>query len=185
RLLTFFVYFVYFVFDISSFPCCSAGVVESGRDFVLLPSSARLVGPHARQRFVVERTDGNVGVGDVTGRTVFASDDERVAVVDREGLVRPVGDGLATITATVDGRVVRASVSVEDSGRDEAWSFRNHVEAVLTKQGCNSGACHGAAAGKNGFRLTLRGYGPEIDLAAITRPSAGAPGVQCRARRGL
>ena len=91
---------------------------------------------------------------------MFASDNPRVAVVDREGFVQPVGDGLATITATVDGRVARAAISVEESGRDEPWSFRNHVEPVLTKQGCNAGACHGAAAGKNGFRLTLRGYAP-------------------------
>jgi hypothetical protein len=159
--------------------------VVSRDDLNLLPSSARLVGPHARQRFVVERIDGSIGVGDVTGRAVFATDNPRVAEVDRAGLVRPVGDGLATITATVDGRVVRASVSVEDSGRDEPWSFRNHVEAVLTKQGCNSGACHGAAAGKNGFRLTLRGYGPEIDYAALTRQSLGRRVVKTAPQESL
>ena len=44
-----------------------------------------------------------------------------------------------------------------------AWSFRNQVLPVMTKVGCNSGACHGAAAGKNGFKLTLRGYTPDPD----------------------
>jgi hypothetical protein len=180
------VYSVYSVFIFSSLsPSSRAGSAESGRDVVLLPSSARLVGPHARQRFVVERIDGKVGVGDVTGRAVFASDNERVAVVDRDGFVRPVGDGVAVITATVDGRVARASVSVEDSGRDEPWNFRNHVEAVLTKQGCNSGACHGAAAGKNGFRLTLRGYGPEIDYATLTRQSLGRRVVKTAPQESL
>ncbi len=53
------------------------------------------------------------------------------------------------------------------------WSFRNHVIPVLTKLGCNSGACHGAAAGKNGFKLTLRGYDPELDYAVLTRQSLG------------
>ena len=33
----------------------------------------------------------------------------------------------------------------------------------MTKVGCNSGPCHGAAAGKNGFKLTLRGYDPITD----------------------
>ena len=47
------------------------------------------------------------------------------------------------------------------------------MEPVLTKLGCNSGACHGAAAGKNGFRLTLRGYGPEVDHAVLTRQALG------------
>ncbi len=53
------------------------------------------------------------------------------------------------------------------------WSFRNHVIPVLTRLGCNSGACHGAAAGKNGFKLTLRGYDPELDFAVLTRQSLG------------
>jgi hypothetical protein len=52
-------------------------------------------------------------------------------------------------------------------------SFRNHVIPVLTKAGCNSGACHGAAAGKNGFGLTLRGYDPDADYDTLTRQAAG------------
>src|SRR5713226_8080765 len=55
----------------------------------------------------------------------------------------------------------------------EPWTFRNHVIPVLTKMGCNSGACHGALAGKNGFKLTLRGYDPDTDYDTLTR-SAGA-----------
>jgi Protein of unknown function (DUF1553)/Protein of unknown function (DUF1549) len=55
----------------------------------------------------------------------------------------------------------------------QGHSFRNHVIPVLTKAGCNSGACHGAAAGKNGFSLTLRGYDPEADYEALTREAAG------------
>jgi hypothetical protein len=43
----------------------------------------------------------------------------------------------------------------------------------LTKAGCNSGACHGAAAGKNGLRLTLRAYGPQTDFDVLTRQSLG------------
>ena len=53
------------------------------------------------------------------------------------------------------------------------WSFRNHVIPVLTRMGCNSGACHGAAAGKGGFKLTLRGYDPEADFNVLTRQSLG------------
>src|SRR5438093_13162395 len=53
------------------------------------------------------------------------------------------------------------------------WSFANDVEPVLTKAGCNSGACHGAAAGKNGFKLTLRGYDPDVDYLVLTRQALG------------
>lgn len=53
------------------------------------------------------------------------------------------------------------------------WSFRNHVIPVLTRLGCNSGACHGALAGKGGFKLTLRGYDPELDFNVMTRQALG------------
>jgi hypothetical protein len=55
----------------------------------------------------------------------------------------------------------------------EQYSFRNHVIPVLTKMGCNQGACHGALAGKNGFKLTLRGYDPEVDYDTLVRQSVG------------
>ena len=49
------------------------------------------------------------------------------------------------------------AASLAHAAVSPAPSFRNQVIPVLTKVGCNSGACHGAAAGKNGFHLTLRG----------------------------
>ena len=67
----------------------------------------------------------------------------------------------------------RAGMTAIGMGEPASWSFRNHVIPVLTKMGCNSGACHGAAAGKNGFKLTLRGYDPEVDYATLTRQAAG------------
>jgi len=53
------------------------------------------------------------------------------------------------------------------------WSFRNHVQPVLAKAGCSSGACHGAAAGQGGFKLSLRGYDDEGDWRSITRNALG------------
>ncbi len=52
-------------------------------------------------------------------------------------------------------------------------SFRNQVQPILAKYGCSSGACHGAAAGQNGFKLSLRGYDNEADHIAITRHALG------------
>ncbi len=50
-----------------------------------------------------------------------------------------------------------------------AVSFRNEVEAVISKAGCNAGTCHGNKYGKGGFKLSLRGQDPELDLLALTR----------------
>ncbi len=60
-----------------------------------------------------------------------------------------------------------------DQTNSVAWSFRNHVQPVLAKNGCSSGACHGAAAGQNGFKLSLRGYDDEGDYLTLTRGAFG------------
>ena len=51
----------------------------------------------------------------------------------------------------------------------EKVSFRTDVMAVLSKAGCNAGACHGNANGKAGFKLSLRGEDPEHDFKILTR----------------
>lgn len=48
-------------------------------------------------------------------------------------------------------------------------SFRHEVLPALTKAGCSAGTCHGTPAGKNGFRLSLRGYDPALDIHTLTR----------------
>jgi hypothetical protein len=57
------------------------------------------------------------------------------------------------------------------AGADSSFpvSFRNDVMAVLSKGGCNAGACHGNQNGKAGFKLSLRGEDAEFDLKALTR----------------
>ena len=55
----------------------------------------------------------------------------------------------------------------------EAPSFRNTIQPILTRYGCAMGACHGAAAGQGGFRLSLRGFDDEGDWISITRSANG------------
>lgn len=55
----------------------------------------------------------------------------------------------------------------------EPVSFRNEVMAVLSRAGCNYGACHGNQNGKGGFRLSLRGQDPDLDIDAICRDTFG------------
>src|SRR5437588_10627785 len=51
--------------------------------------------------------------------------------------------------------------------------FRTDVIAALSHAGCNQGACHGSPQGKNGFRLSLRGGDPDLDLHTLTRAEGG------------
>src|SRR5262249_14704817 len=84
-----------------------------------------------------------------------------------------VGDGQTVITTSVHGKRVTANVKVSKTKESSAPSFRNEIIPLLTKIGCNSGACHGALAGKGGFKLSLRGYAPALDHFVMTRQALG------------
>ncbi len=64
-------------------------------------------------------------------------------------------------------------VARHDPAHAAEVSFRNNVQPVLSKAGCNAGACHGAVAGQNGFHLSLRGYDDDGDWLALTRQALG------------
>ncbi|HEV3384247.1 MAG TPA: hypothetical protein VG097_05495, partial [Gemmata sp.] len=52
-------------------------------------------------------------------------------------------------------------------------SFHTDVIAALSRAGCNSGNCHGSPQGKNGFRLSLRGFDPDLDFNTLVKESGG------------
>lgn len=144
----------------------------SAADITVLPADITLTGPEARQRLLVQRVeDGRIGV-ELRNGLQFTSSNEAVArVID--GVLTPTGNGQATVTVNVEGKSVTAKVLVEKFDVPHIWNYRNQVQSVLSKTGCNMGACHGATAGKNGFRLSLRGYDPEGDFLTLTRQARG------------
>ena len=143
------------------------------RQIRILPSSITLSGPRASQRFLIEGEFEDGHWEDVTSKAKFSCSNLQVAAVDPQHLVQPKADGEASLEADFQGHHARAQVEVKNASAPVIWSFRNHVLPVMTKVGCNSGACHGAAAGKNGFKLTLRGYDPEADYYTLTRQALG------------
>ncbi|MCS7167703.1 MAG: DUF1553 domain-containing protein [Gemmatales bacterium] len=84
------------------------------------------------------------------------------------GQVDPVADGAGEITAHLGSQTVRIPVQVRGKKERYPVSFVQDVMPVLSKLGCNAGTCHGAAKGKNGFKLSLRGYDPIFDHLALT-----------------
>lgn len=55
----------------------------------------------------------------------------------------------------------------------ESPDFETQVVPVLTRAGCNSGSCHGAAIGRGGFRLSLLGYDPSADYESLIHEFQG------------
>jgi hypothetical protein len=118
-----------------------------------------------------ESVAGSHGTGkakDSTRLARFVSSNERVLTVSSNGVVQPVGDGQAEVVVALDGLTNRVSVTVRDTAAKFVPSFRQDIEPILTRAGCNMGACHGKLAGQNGFKLSLRGYAPELDYGWLT-----------------
>jgi len=68
---------------------------------------------------------------------------------------------------------VRADETAFESKCETKLDFTNDIIPILTKSGCNAGACHGAAVGRGGFKLSLYGGDPTSDYDAIVRQVHG------------
>src|SRR5262245_23496016 len=96
----------------------------------------------------------------VAGMSAFRPTARRVAAL---GLL-----AVAALTAPA-----RAAVPAPGRSPVEAVDFERHVMGLFSKAGCNNGSCHGSFQGKGGFRLSLFGYDPARDHAALTREVLG------------
>ena len=66
-----------------------------------------------------------------------------------------------------------APLAAQQPAQHPRVTFLRDVAPILNKVGCTAGACHGAAKGKNGFKLSLRGYDPRFDYEALLYDLAG------------
>jgi len=128
-----------------------------------------LVGPDATLQLVVSE-----GQQDLTRSATYTLEPAGIVAVDATGLVRPLADGVTTLTASRDG-LSPASVQlrVEQSSTPQPINFPNEVVPILTKHGCNGGGCHGKSEGQNGFRLSLLGFTPQEDYGHLVYEARG------------
>lgn len=102
----------------------------------------------------------------------FRPDGKLLAAAGGDGSVRLVDPETGSLVKEFSPAPVTAQVAGQPaSGAAEAslpHDFIRDVNPILSRLGCNQGTCHGAAAGKNGFKLSLRGYDPIFDVRALT-----------------
>jgi hypothetical protein len=130
------------------------------------PGTLTLKTPFAYAQVVLTGTLDNGDRIDVT--RMVQIDKPANVTVSPGGLVRPTADGTGQIKFSLAG--VTATVPVTVSGQKDPYqvSFVRDVMPTMSKLGCNAGTCHGAQKGKNGFKLSLRGYDPLSDHQALT-----------------
>ena len=134
----------------------------------IYPSSIQLGSARDFQSLVAMiRHDSGLST-DVSKEVTWSIGNDKVAVLDHDQVV-PVGDGTTELIATYAGKRVSIPVKVSDASSRPAISFEKDVMPVLTRSGCNTGSCHGASRGKDGFRMSLFGFDPSGDYFRITR----------------
>ncbi|MEC7978866.1 MAG: DUF1549 and DUF1553 domain-containing protein [Planctomycetota bacterium] len=124
------------------------------------------------QRVIAQIRKPNGLTDDVTDAMSVSVANEGVAKWQEDRLV-PISDGETTVTVSYSGASKTLPVKVERSTEHPPVSFKIDVMPVFMKTGCNQGSCHGAARGKEGFRLSLFGFDPDGDHHRLTREMVG------------
>jgi hypothetical protein len=137
------------------------------------PSAVTLSGPTACYSLLVtgRTTDGRLI--DLTRTARYRILDDKVASVSPGGVVRPAADGKTAVCIEAGGKSLSVAVTVSGAKAPRRFNFENDVLPVLSRFGCNSSGCHGKAEGQNGFKLSVFGFDPAADHAALTRESRG------------
>ncbi|HSG69789.1 MAG TPA: DUF1549 domain-containing protein [Planctomycetaceae bacterium] len=138
----------------------------------VFPQNVDLSSGRDRQSILVQAVYPNGLTKDVTESATFAF--ANAALVKQEGnTIYPVADGETELSISFEGLAANLPVKVANHDVDPAISFKLDVMPVFMKSSCNNGSCHGAARGKDGFRLSLFGFDPDGDYHRITREIPG------------
>ena len=137
-------------------------------DLTVYPAEIKLGSGRDFQSFVaVIRRDDGITL-DATDRTQWSIGNPKLVKLDSFKLT-PLADGKTELIGSYAGAQVRVPITITGAATRPAISFTQDVMPVLTRSGCNTGSCHGAARGKDGFRVSLFGFDPEGDYQRITR----------------
>lgn len=117
-------------------------------------------------QLLITATLKNGGVVDVT-RQVKLSPAGGLVEANHLGMVQPKRDGQGAVTASLGSHKVSVPVNVAGVLKVHAPDYVRDVKPIISRMGCDAGTCHGAKDGKNGFKLSLRGYDPIFDVRAF------------------
>jgi len=135
-------------------------------------SEILLTDPRCGQQLIVTDESGKF-TKDVTHQVKYSVAPEGIVAVDENGFVRPISNGSAIITATINGSQITLPSRVSGQENMPLINFTNEVIPLFTKYGCNGGGCHGKSGGQRNFRLSLFGYEPWNDHDWLVREARG------------
>jgi len=141
-------------------------------DVKAYPPDINLRTKRDRQSFVIVASYDNGTTRDLSAKAKVTLANPALGKIENFTLY-PLADGETELKISVEGQKLIIPVKIEKSQEERPISFALDVEPVFMKAGCNAGSCHGAARGKDGFRLSLFGFNPEADYEYLTREIIG------------
>lgn len=138
----------------------------------VFPSEIALQHAGDKSQMVVTAHFADGSFREVTHSATLKSSNEMVALVDQTRVI-PKGDGTAELRVEALGASAVVPVQVQNAANPKPIGFETGALVALTKQNCNSGACHGSPSGKGGFRLSLRAFDPVLDQLTLLREETG------------
>ena len=159
-------------------------VVGTPERIEVYPTQVKLDAAHRTMHMIVSGFYADRSVQDLTSVAELKTKDDKVVRADG-GVIQPVGNGHTEVTVSVGGRELLVPVDVSKQELPDRVSFNYGTLAVLSKQGCNSGACHGSPSGKGGFRLSLCAYDPALDIETLVARGLQSAHKLVRARKQL
>jgi len=139
--------------------------------FEVFPAKIRLDTNRAAQTVVAHVIEPDGVTHDVTADLQYTLPSPNIVRAEAS-VFYPVADGQGELQVKYHDHVAAVPVEVQHAAADRPISFRLDVMPVFLRAGCNTGACHGSARGKDGFHLSLFGYDPDGDYDRITREQA-------------
>jgi hypothetical protein len=136
------------------------------------PPSIKIAGPDARYSLLIS---GNLA----DGRVIDLTRDARLTPADPKllrtevNVIRPLADGKSTVRVEVAGKSLTVPVEATGSTTPRQFHFENDIVPLFARFGCNSSGCHGKAEGQNGFKLSVFGFDPAADYAALLKEARG------------
>ena len=138
----------------------------------VFPTEVVLDDARACAQLVITAWDAAGTPRDVTAEARLTPRNAELFDVNNASL-RPLRDGSGQLEINLGNITELVEVKVSGSATKRSIAFESQVLVALSKQGCNSGACHGSPSGKGGFRLSLRAFDAQLDGLTLTQEEFG------------
>lgn len=149
-------------------------VVSAAVPVALAASVARAAAPFAAKKACETVSVAAVALAEVIIQGMLTAKVKAIAGLVLLLMTVLGGGGLLAYSAIPNDKPAAAiAVRLPDGRTLKSIDFERHVHALLDRQGCNAGKCHGNRDGKGGFSLSLFAASPESDFLEIARRSNG------------